>query len=111
MPLICFNTHFDTYRSTSNSHHFSPFLITYITYHPATNATLLREVGSAFVAADQLGVAEEVVRRAVAVEVATPSDNAPGPGQGKAHPHTRKLLADILGYQVITFYYTPTYPT
>ena len=57
-------------------------------------------MGAAFVAADQLGVAEEVVRRAVAVEVATPSDNAPVPGLCKAHPHTRKLLADILGYQV-----------
>ena len=63
-------------------------------------------MGAAFVAADQLGVAEEVVRRAVAVEVATPSDNAPVPGLCKAHPHTRKLLADILGYQVRVDPYT-----
>ena len=61
-------------------------------------------------AADQLGVAEEVVRRAVAVEVATPSDNAPGTGLGKAHPHTRKLLADILGYQVMNPSFHPPYP-
>ena len=98
---VTFVTHLPT--SLIISHQFSSNVITYIIITPATNATLLREVGSAFVAADQLGVAEEVVRRAVAVEVATPSDNAPGPGQGKAHPHTRKLLADILGYQVIAY--------
>jgi len=59
----------------------------------ATNAPLLRELAAAFVAADRVQAAEEVVRRAGAVE------SAHDGGSGRPHPHTRKLLADILAVQ------------
>ena len=59
----------------------------------ATNAPLLRELAAAFVAADRVQAAEEVVRRAGAVE------SAHDGGNGRPHPHTRKLLADILAVQ------------
>ena len=58
----------------------------------ATNTPLLRELGAAFMAADRFAVAEEVVRRALAVEVGASAT-------GRPHPHTRKLLADILAVQ------------
>jgi len=61
----------------------------------ATNAPLLRELAAAFVAADRVQAAEEVVRRAGAVE----SAHDGGSGNGRPHPHTRKLLADILAVQ------------
>ena len=63
----------------------------------ATNAPLLRELAAAFVAADRVQAAEEVVRRAGAVESA--HDGGNGTGGGRPHPHTRKLLADILAVQ------------
>ena len=65
----------------------------------ATNAPLLRELAAAFVAADRVQAAEEVVRRAVAVESAHDGGNGTGTGSGRPHPHTRKLLADILAVQ------------
>ena len=58
----------------------------------ATHTPLLRELGAAFMAADRLAVAEEVVRRALAVEVGSSAT-------GRPHPHTRKLRADILAVQ------------
>lgn len=53
------------------------------------NSTLLRELSTAFIAVDRLSVAEDLIRRAMAIEVSSNESS-------KANPVTRKIFADIL---------------
>lgn len=57
-----------------------------------SNASLLRELATAYVALDRLAFAEDLVRRAASAEVAVSQT-------GKASAFTRKLLADVLAGQ------------
>lgn len=56
------------------------------------NPALLRELAMAYIAVDKLQIAEDLIRRTIAVESALTES-------GRANPHTRKLLADILAGQ------------
>lgn len=58
-----------------------------------SNPSLLRELGTAYMALDRLAHAEDLVRRAAAVEAAANTVT------GKAAAFTRKLLADVLAGQ------------
>jgi len=51
---------------------------------------LLRELASAFIAVDKLQLAEDLIRRTLASELSK---------DGKYHPSSRKLLADVLASQ------------
>ena len=57
------------------------------------SSSLLRELATLFMAVDRLQVAEELLRRAIALEVASQTEG------GRANPRTRKLLADVLASQ------------
>jgi tetratricopeptide (TPR) repeat protein len=56
------------------------------------DASLLRELATCFMASDKLQTAEDLVRRAISLEVAQSSMT----GSGRASSLTRKLLGDIL---------------
>lgn len=55
---------------------------------------LLRELAMSFMSIDKLQTAEDLIRRAIASEIALSSS-----GRRQANPYTRKLLADILAGQ------------
>lgn len=52
--------------------------------------TLLRELATSFIAIDKLQIAEDLIRRAISLEISI---------TGKANARTRKLLADLLSSQ------------
>lgn len=56
-----------------------------------TNAGVLREMATAYIAVDKLRSAEELIRRAMACDMAD--------GSNKPTPHTRRLLGDVLAGQ------------
>lgn len=69
-----------------------------------SNSSLLRELATSFMSVDKLQTAEDLIRRALAVEApideASAAAAAAAAGSGKrANAHTRKLLADVLAGQ------------
>mmetsp|Transcript_8993 Transcript_8993/g.13521 ORF Transcript_8993/g.13521 Transcript_8993/m.13521 type:complete len:1206 (-) Transcript_8993:116-3733(-) len=56
-----------------------------------SNAAILREIATAYIAVDKLRYAEDLIRRAMATDSAE--------GNGKSSSHTRRLLGDVLAAQ------------
>jgi tetratricopeptide (TPR) repeat protein len=56
------------------------------------NSSLLRELAVCYLAIDKLAIAEDLIRRCMSIESSSSSN-------GKPHPATRKLFADILAGQ------------
>lgn len=57
-----------------------------------SNGSLLRELSVAYISIDKLAIAEDLIRRAMSVEIHASSNQ-------RSHPATRKLFADILAGQ------------
>ena len=60
------------------------------------NSNLIRELAISYMAVDKLVVAEDLIRRALAIETGTASG---GVASGRGNSRTRKLMADILAAQ------------
>jgi tetratricopeptide (TPR) repeat protein len=56
------------------------------------NSVLLRELATSYMSIDKLSTAEEIIRRAISLEISASNVN-------KANPVTRKLFADVLAGQ------------
>ena len=63
--------------------------------------SLLREIGSCYVAAGRLDAAEDALRKSLAADASGSGDSGgggggAGGGGGLGNPHTRRCLADVL---------------